>query len=297
MLTGNISGEATTVSGNIFIEAMRTPSGAAQLRESRLGGPLGYREQLLEPCAHRVGQPLVHPREPGIRGGGVYVAGETAQRAQRRQFIVRADQCLDRAIDEIREVRSAANDALHRLGRERRRCRAPSMNAEVATNFNLMTEACSLRILCECRHGETGVLGQEIGNRSRNRRQHGEAPEEGKRLEQAQKSEARLGHTAGMPHPAKLVRCRCEELTNCLFGQWFGELRIGKQRGIGLGQGPPAKGPSSSLRQSEISPYQDSTMLKSLSSIMQALLSLLALQLIFGATHGQSYHPQFRRRS
>src|SRR5450631_299411 len=221
--------------------ARRALGGAAQLREGRLGGPLGYREQLLKPRAHRVGQPLVHLREPGIRGGGVYVAGETAQRAQRRQFIVRADQCLDRAIEQIREVRSAAHDALHRLGRERRRCRAPCMNTEVATNCDLMTEACSLRVFRECRHLETRVLGQEIGNRGRNRRRHGEAPEEGKRLEQAQKPEPRLGHTAGMPHPAKLVGCRCEELTNYLFGQWIGELWIGEKRGVRFGQGSPQK--------------------------------------------------------
>ena len=59
--------------------------------------------------------------------------------------------------------------------------------------------------------------------------------------------------------------------------------------------GHQQKGLASSLRQSEIGSYYAATVLKSLSSIMQALLSLLALQSIVGAIHGQSYHPQFRR--
>jgi hypothetical protein len=52
--------------------------GAAQLGKGRLGGSLRYREQPLESRAHRVGQPLIDLREPGFRGGGVHVAGETA---------------------------------------------------------------------------------------------------------------------------------------------------------------------------------------------------------------------------
>jgi hypothetical protein len=61
----------------------------------------------------------------------MHMAGETAQRAQRRKFKARTDQRLNGAVDEVREMRAAANDASHSFGRERRSRLIPRIDTEV----------------------------------------------------------------------------------------------------------------------------------------------------------------------
>jgi hypothetical protein len=161
--------------------------------------------------------------------------GEAAQCAERRQLVVRGDECFDGTVDQVRKVGATSHDALDGLNRERFSGTAPGVNAQMATDLNPVPGSRALRICGQCWPCKPSALGDIFDNGTWNIFRWREAAKNRERLEQAQETQPSLRGAAGPPNPAKFLRTGCKELIQDSGGQRLREFGVSQERGVRIG--------------------------------------------------------------
>ena len=87
------------------------------------------------------------------------VTGEPAKGAERGQLVVGRDQSLDGAVDEIRQVRAAADNPFHCRSGERIRGIVPGLDTEKCADFCPMTDTRADGVTLERQARETRAVG------------------------------------------------------------------------------------------------------------------------------------------